>query len=79
MLDNSSEAVDGRSRSMLALSQSNPMMGSSVSGRRKLDIINDIKKKLLVKHGADKVTETAIDNMLREFNQKEKITLKDFA
>lgn len=40
------------------------MVGSSVSGRRKLDIINDIKKKLLAKHGADKVTEMAIDHML---------------
>lgn len=53
-------------------------VGNSVSGRRKMDIVNDIKKKLLVKYGQDKFTEMAIDTMLHEFNQKKKVSLKDF-
>ena len=55
---------------------STSMVGSSVSGRRKMDIMNDIKNKLLIKYGRDKYTEMAISKMLEEFNQKEKITLK---
>ena len=39
-------------------------VGTSVSGRRKMDIIHDIKKKLLVKYGQDKFTEMAVDTML---------------
>ena len=44
------------------------MVGSSVSGRRKMDIMNDIKNKLLIKYGRDKYTEMAISKMLEEFN-----------
>lgn len=77
--ENGVEASEGRSKSQMSnnvVSDSKVSATSSVAGRRKHEIMNDIKKKLLIKHGDDKYTEMAIDNMLSEFNQKPKITLK---
>lgn len=43
---------------------------ASVGGWRKIEIMNNIKKKLLAKYGggADNHAETAIDNLLAELN-----------
>lgn len=53
-------------------------MGSTVSGKRKQDILANITTKLYKKHGQDEISKKCIDIAVEKINRKPNIAINDF-